>query len=185
MNKETVLGVLLFMLSLSLAVVPIVMAFSAHGWDPKATLLGDSNPIETQFGDLQNLNLENMFGNPDFGNLSNLGLTDLLSLLQGGPINITIPVTSPLNFPITVKNISGNLVCREHGITLGYFQLANEVQFPAYGSNVLTIAGSANTAEALADVATHGGWPNNTGFENVTLKLEIYGIVIEGTIESI
>jgi len=184
LNKEKILGALLFMLSLSLAVVPIIAAFSAHGWDPMATLLGDSNPIETQFGDLQNLNLKNMFGNPDFGNLANLGLADLLSLLQGGPINVTIPVTSPLNFPITVKNISGNLVSKDNNVTLGYFQLVNEVQFPAYGSKVLTIAGNINTAEALADVENHKGWPKNIDFENSSLKLDIYGIVIEGTIGS-
>jgi len=184
-KKERILGTLLFLLSLGLTVGPIVAAFSANGWDPKATLLGSSNPIETQFGDLQNLNTQNMFGNLDFGNLSNLSLTDLLSLLQGGSINVTIPVTSPLSFPITVKNISGNLVCKDHNVTLGRFQLVNEVQFPAHGSKVLTIAGSVNTSAALADVAAHGGWPNNIGLENANLKLDIYGIVIEGSIGSI
>ena len=185
MNKDKILGILISLLSILLVVVPILAAFSAHGWDPKAALLGSSNPLETQFENIQNLDTQNMFGNIEFEDLSSLSLNDLLSVLQGRPINITVQVNSPFSFPITIKNISGNLMCNDHNIILGNLHLTSEVEFSAHGSNVLSITCSINSSEALGDVVNHGGLPDNIGIEDASLKLDIYGIIIEGTFESL
>jgi len=185
LDKGKVLGILLSLLSILLVVVPIVAAFAAHGWDPKATLLGSSNPVETQFGDLQNLNVENMIGNVSLEDLSSLSLTDLLSVLQGRPITATAQVNSPLSFPITIKDVSGSLVCNDDGVILGNFRLTNAVEIPAHGSKVLSIAGTIDSSGALADIWNHGGLPSNIGLQNVGLKLEIYGITLEGTFGSL
>jgi len=175
LKKEKILGALLFLLSLSLIVVPIIAAFSAHGWDPKATLLGDSNPLETQFENLQNLDVSNMFANPT------------LTSIQGNTITGSVQVTSPLDFPIKIKNVSGNIICKDHGVVLGPARLASEVEFSAHESKNLSIICTL-TQDGLTDVGNHllgGGLPTNIDVENVNLKLDIYGIVIEVVIGSL
>ena len=172
MNKEKILGILLSLLSLLLVVVPILAAFSAHGWDPKATLLGSSNPIETQFENLQNLNASNMFGNMTLTSFSAQG------------VNVTIQVTSPLDFPIKIKGFSGNLVCKDHSVILSFIQLVSEVEFSAHETKNVSVLGTI-TSEGIVDGLTHGGLPSNIGIEDVSLKLDIYGIVIEGAFGSV
>jgi len=172
LNKEKILGILLSLLSLLLVVVPILAAFSAHGWDPKATLLGSSNPIETQFENLQNLNTSNMFGNMTLTSFSAQG------------VNVTIQVTSPLDFPIKIKGFSGNLVCKDHSVILSFIQLVSEVEFSAHETKNVSVLGTI-TSEGIVDGLTHGGLPPNIGIENANLKLDIYGIVIEGAFGSV
>lgn len=173
-NKERILGVLLFLLSLGLAVGPIVAAFSANGWDLKATLLGGSNPLETQFGNLQNLNTENMFGNPALTGFSAQGVT------------ATIPITSPLDFPIKIKSFSANLTCRDHSVVLSAIQLGSEVEIPARGTTNVSVTGTIPQAAVItAELTAHGGIPPNIGIENVSIKLDIYGIILEGAIGSV
>ena len=172
LNKEKVLSVLLFMLSLSFVVVPIIAAFSAHGWDPMATLLGDSNPIETQFGDLQNLNIsENMFS---------------VSAPTQGPNNtliINAQFTSPLNFSIKIKDISGDGF--SDGTRIGSVQLASEVEFPPNTTKNLSII-CTPTQEGLNYirdyVRLHGSLPQIQP-KNARLSIDIYGIIVEGTFE--
>jgi hypothetical protein len=202
LNKEKVLGILLSLLSILLVVVPIVAAFAAHGWDPKATLLGSSNPLETQFKNIQNLNTSNMFGNITLDRIDNISTNDLINYLQSlalndpslndlntyiqspHSLNATVQVTSPLDFPIKIKNFSGNLKCNDHSVVLAAIRLAgNEVSFSAHENKNLFIIGI-TTSDALTDVMNHGGFPTNIGIENIRVGLDIYGIVIEGAIGS-
>jgi len=172
LNKGKVLGILLTLLSLCLVIVPVVAAFAAHGWDPKATLLGSSNPLETQFKSLENLNASNMFGTPTFESFSAQGVT------------ATIQVTSPLDFPIKIKGFSGNLVCNDHGVVLSSVQLLGEVEFSAHATKNISVLGNITQA-GIADGIAHGGIPPNIGIENVSIKLDVYGIVIEGAFGSV
>jgi len=199
-KKERLLSILLFLLSLGLVLGPIVAAFSANGWDPKATLLGSSNPLETQFGDLQNLNTENMIGNISLERFDNMTLTDLITQLLSGSITLndlltpqnhtltaTVQITSPLGFSIKIKNISGNIKCKEHSVVLGPVQLTSEVEIPAHGSKNLTFVCTL-TQDGQTDIGNHllgGGLPSNIGLENAGIKLDIYGIILEGAIGSI
>ena len=171
MKRERILGILLFLLSLGLTVGPIVAAFSANGWDPKATLLGSSNPLETQFKSLENLNTSNMLGTPTFESFSAQGVT------------ATIQVTSPLAFPIKIKGFSGNLVCKDHNVVLSSVQLLSEVEFSAHATKNISVLGTITPA-GIADGIAHGGIPPNIGIENVSIKLDVYGIILEGAIGS-
>jgi len=170
-KKERLLGILLFLLSLALIIGPIIAAFSANGWDPKVTLLGSSNPLETQFGNLQNLNTSNMLGSPTLESFSAQGVT------------ATIQVTSPLDFPIKIKGFSGNLVCKDHGVVLSSVQLLGEVEFSAHATKNISVLGTI-TQDGIADGIAHGGIPPNIGIENVSIKLDVYGIILEGAIGS-
>jgi hypothetical protein len=172
LDKGKVLGILLSLLSLALVLVPIVAAFAAHGWDPKATLLGESNPLETRFENLQNLNTSDMFGTPTFESFSAQGVT------------ATIRVKSPFDFPIKIKGFSGNLVCNDHDVVLSSVQLLGEVEFSAHATKNISVLGNITQA-GIADGIVHGGIPPNTGIENVSLKLEIYGITLEGAFGSV
>jgi hypothetical protein len=172
LDKGKVLGILLSLISILLIVVPILAAFAAHGWDPQATLLGSSNPLETQFENLQNLNTSNMFGTPTFDSFSAQGVT------------ATIRVTSPFDFPIKIKGFSSNLVCNDHDVVLSSVQLLGEVEFSAHATKNISVLGNITQA-GIADGIAHGGIPPNIGIENLSLKLEIYGITLEGALGSV
>ena len=203
MNKDKVLAILLSLLSILLIVVPIVAAFAAHGWNLNATLLGESNPLETQFENLQNLNTQNMFGNMTLDRIDDMSPNDLIDYLQSlalndpslndlntyiqspHSLNATVQVTSPFDFPIKIKNFSGNLKCNDHGVVLAAIQLAgNEVSFSTHETKNLLIIGT-TTPDALTDVMTHGGFPTNIGIDDIQASLDIYGIVIEGAFGSV
>jgi len=201
LNKDKVLGILLSLLSLMLVVVPILAAFAAHGWDPKATLLGESNPLETQFKSLQNLNTSNMFGNMTLDRIDDMSPNDLINYLQSlslaelntyeqssHSLNATVQIASPLDFPIKIKNISGNLKCNDHSVVLASALLAGgEVSFSAHETKNLSIIGTI-TQDGITDLVTHllgGGFPTNIGIENIRVGLDIYGIIIEGAFGSV
>lgn len=169
MNKEKILGVLLFMLSLSLAVVPIIAAFSAHGWDPMATVMSGSTPLEN----MMNMNLsENM-----------MSLQSTSIDLPNSRLTATVQFTSPFNFSMKIENISGNVTCKDHGVGLGSVQLASKVKFPPNTSENLTI-NCTLTSDGIAHIVNqHGGAPpNNPGFENARFTIDVYGIVFEATL---
>jgi hypothetical protein len=199
LKRETILGVLLFLLSLSLAVVPIIAAFSAHDWDPKATLLGESNPIETRLKNLQNLNTQNMVGDITLDSIDDMNSNDLINYLRSlsldelnaykqssHSLNITVQITSPLDFPIKIKTLSGNLKCNDHGVVLASVQLAGEVSFASRETKNLSIIGT-TTQDGITDLVTHllgGGFPTNIGIEDIQASLDIYGIILEGAFGS-
>jgi hypothetical protein len=204
LDKGKVLGILLSLLSLCLVIVPVVAAFAAHGWDPKAALLGSSNPLETRFENLQNLNTQNMFGyiDPLSIRIDNMSFNDLITELQSlsldelntykqssHSLNATVPITSPLDFPIKIKNISGNLKCKDNNVVFASARLeGNEVSFSAHENKNLSIIGT-TTQGGITYLVNRlldgGGFPTNIGIEDVSLKLDIYGIVIEGAFGSV
>jgi len=192
---------LLSLLSLALVLVPIVAAFAAHGWDPKATLLGESNPLETRFENIQNLNTQKMFENTTPDRIDDMSSTDLITHLQSlsldelntykqspHSLSATVKINSPLDFPIKIKNISGSLKCNDNSVVLASARLAgNEVSFSAHETKNLSITGTI-TQEGITDLVTHllgGGFPTNIGIENIRASLDIYGIVIEGAFGSV
>jgi hypothetical protein len=201
LDKGKVLGILLSLLSLALVLVPIVAAFAAHGWDPKATLLGESNPLETRFENLQNLTAQNMFGDMTLDRIDNMSPNDLINYLQSlsldelnnykqsfHSLNATVPITSPLDFPIKIKNISGSLKCNDHDEVLANAHLVGgEVSFSAHETKNLSISGT-TVQGGMTDLVTHllgGSFPTNIGIEDIRVSLDIYGIVIESAFGSV
>jgi hypothetical protein len=167
LDKGKVLGILLSLLSLSLAVVPILAAFSAHGWDPMATVMSGSTPLEN----MTNLNIsENMFS---------------VSEPTQGPNNtlvINAQFTSPFNFSMKIENISGEGF--SDGTRIGSIQLASEVEFLPNTTRNLSIICTPtpegrNYIENYA-LQHHGSLPQIQP-KNARLSIDIYGIIIEGT----
>lgn len=171
MNKEKVLGILLFLLSLALVLVPILAAFSAHGWDPIATVMSGSTPLEN----MTNVNIsENMMS------LQNTSID-----IPNGRLTATFQFTSLFNFSMKIKNFSGSTTCKDHNVSLGSIQLASEVEFPPRASKNLTINCTLTTDSILHIINQHGGVPpSNIGFEDARFTIDIYGIIVEAAFGS-
>ena len=166
MNKNKVLAILLSLLSILLIVVPIVAAFAAHGWDPIATVMGGSTPLE---------------------NMTNLNFSgDMFSVSEPtqGPNNTLIfnaQFTSPVNFSMTIKSISGEGFA--DSTPIGSIQLANEVELPPSATRNLSII-CTPTQDGLNYIANyviqHGSLPEINP-KNMRLSIDIYGITVGGT----
>jgi hypothetical protein len=169
LDKGKVLGILLSLLSLMLVVVPILAAFSAHGWDPVATVMSGSTPFEN----MANLNVsENMFS---------------VSEPTQGPNNTLVfnaQFTSPVNFSMKIKSISGEGFA--DSTPIGSIQLANEVEFPPNATRNFSIICTPTQAglNYIANYAIqHGGSLPEISPKNMRLSIDIYGITIEGTFD--
>lgn len=62
--------------------------------------------------------------------------------------------------------------------------MLGEVEFSAHATKNISVLGNITQA-GIADGIAHGGIPPNIGIENLSLKLEIYGITLEGALGSV
>jgi hypothetical protein len=166
LNNDKVLGILLSLLSILLVVVPILAAFSAHGWDPIATVMSGSTPLEN----MGNLNAsENMF---------------TVSEPTQGPNNTLIfnaQFTSPVNFSMKIKSISGEGFA--DSTSIGSVEMASEVEFPPSATRTLSIicTPTQDGLDYITNYVIQNGSLPQIQPRNMRLSIEIYGITVEGT----
>ena len=167
-KKETTLGMLLFLLSLALVVGPIIAAFSANGWDPKATLLGSSNPFESLSGNVIGGNMiENYTVSVDVPTLT---------------LRITVRARSPVqNVNLRFDDLSAKLVCAQDSTYLFPVRLESPFVLRSDVSSTFSIVvrGSEVTPAGITDIANHVlGGATELNLKVSDAKIQLYGIGI-------
>ena len=168
-NKERILGILLFLLSLGLTVGPIIAAFSANGWDLKATLLGGSNPLEALSGNVIGGNMiENYEVSVDVPTLT---------------LRLTVRARSPVqNINLRFDDLSGKLVCAQDNTYLFPVRLESPFVLRSDVSSTFSIVvkGSEATPGGIADIANHVlGGATELNLKVSDAKIQLYGIGME------
>ncbi len=158
MNEKT-LGAVISAIPTVILVVCVVAAFATHGWNVQATLIGD-NPAEV---------LERLVpGESDMGK-DLLEVTNSRVSDDGTKLVLEAVLHSPLNVPVTIKELSADVVMGDNSCTVS---LPNAVEIPAKGSASLTLEGALPEVQMLPS----GRTPT---FRNMKMTLDISGIELK------
>ena len=138
----------------------ILAAFATHGWDVQATLFAE-DPAKTaksltEFGS----------GAPgegsEFFKFNDVDIT-------GDRVTVKLEVQSPLNMPITVKELSADIPVGD-GVSM--VSLPEPVKIPAKGSVSLNLEGAMPDARTSSDPHAM----ENRAVRNMNMVLDISGI---------
>ncbi len=152
------LRIILPLVPMILLAATVAAAFATHGWDVEATLFVD-NPARK----MENLIAPDVMAGDDAFKVSDVVISD-----DGRKISLEIEFRSPLNVPVTVKELSAD-IATERGS--GRLSLQDEVKIPPKESATLEIAGPLDGAPSTMGTTQSPS--------NITMKLEIGGIIIE------
>ena len=138
----------------------ILAAFATHGWDVQATLFAEDPAMTakslTEFGS----------GAPG-GGLEFFKFNDVD--ISGDRVTVKLEVESPLNIPITVKELSADIPV---GDSVGMVSLPEPVTIPAKGSASLNLEGTMPDARTISDPHAM----ENPAVRNIKMVLDISGI---------
>ena len=140
----------------------ILAAFATNGWDVQATLFAE-DPAKTvksltDFGS----------GAPGGGEGSEFFKFNDVDI-SGDRVTVKLEVQSPLNIPITVKELSAEIPVRGG---IGTVSLPEPVTIPAKGSASLNLEGTMPDARTLSDPHAM----ENPAVRNMNIVLDISGI---------
>lgn len=171
------LGIGLTLLSIALWVGPIAAAFAANNFDLKSTII----PSQQEMNDVKD-QLEGIVGDEGFSEDSfNVESSEVD--LTSDQFEVVVSFTSPFTVPVTIKEFSGEIVDQQD-YTLSTFHLKNEVSISAGGSGQLVFVGSLTSDGKQRIINVYGGnAPSDVSMTNATLKVRLYGISVEVTME--
>ena len=154
------------------AIVPIIplilifgcvgTAFATHDWDVQATLVGEQ-PLEA---------LERLVPTESDVDGEVLEVKDFQLADNGTKLMLEVVLHSPLNVPVTIKELSTEFALAGGVVTL---RLPEKVEIPAQGSVSLTLEG------ALPEMQDPFTLPSaeTFAFRGMKLTLDVYGIELE------
>lgn len=137
----------------------IVAAFATNGWDVRATLFAE-DPMETAKS-LVDFNPDASGGGPEFFKVNDVSLS-------GDRVTVELDIHSPINMPVTVEELSGDMPVGNGASTIS---LSEPVTIPAKGSANLNLEGALDIT-AISDPHSL----ENQAIRNVSMTLNIAGI---------
>jgi hypothetical protein len=138
----------------------ILAAFATHGWDMQATLFAE-DPTETAKS-LTEFGSGAPGGESEFFKFNDVDIS-------GDRVTVQLDVKSPLNMPITVKELSADIPV---GDGVGMVSLPEPVTIPAKGQASLNLEGTTPDAGTISDPHAQ----NNPAVRNMEMVLDISGI---------
>ncbi|MGC8817469.1 MAG: hypothetical protein ACP5PX_06695 [Candidatus Hadarchaeum sp.] len=146
------------LLGIALVVVPIILAFSANGWDLKKALL----PSEQELSQVSE-GVGDIFG----GGFSEETMSMGQPVISGSSVRVPVTFKSPFKVPIKLKEV--NLTVSGQGMPPIQLQMEEEeLEIPANGSVNFTLVGT-----------IPGSPPSNPQITAVNVTFEIYGVTIQ------
>ena len=135
----------------------VLAAFATHGWDVQATLFAE-DPAKslTEFGSGA------PGGGSEFFKFNDVDIS-------GDRVTVKLEVQSPLNIPITVKELSAEIPV---GGGVGMVSLPEPVTIPAKGQVSLNLEGTTPDAGTISDPHAMV----NPAVRNMNMVLDISGI---------
>jgi len=138
----------------------ILAAFATHGWDVQATLFAE-DPAKTA----KSLT--------DFGSGAPGGESEFFKFndvdISGDRVTVELEIQSPLNIPITVKELSAEIPV---GDSVGMVSLAEPMTIPAKGQASLNLEGAMPDDGTTSDPHAM----ENRAVRNINMVLDISGI---------
>jgi len=138
----------------------ILAAFATHGWDVQATLFAE-DPAKTAKS-LTEFGSGAPGGGSEFFKFNDVDIS-------GDRVRVKLEVQSPLNIPITVKELSAEIPV---GDGVGMVSLPEPVTIPAKGSASLNLEGAMPDARTIPDPHAR----KNPAVRNMNMVLDISGI---------
>ncbi|KAB3543718.1 MAG: hypothetical protein C5617_007595 [ANME-2 cluster archaeon] len=138
----------------------ILAAFATHGWDMQATLFAE-DPAKTAKSLTE-------FGSGVPGEGSEFFKFNDVDI-SGDRVTVKLEIQSPLNMPITVKELSAEIPV---GDGVGMVSLPEPVTIPAKGQASLNLEGTTPDAGTISD---HHAMENRA-VRNMNMVLDISGI---------
>ncbi|RLG28459.1 hypothetical protein DRO03_09745 [Methanosarcinales archaeon] len=138
----------------------ILAAFATHGWDMQATLFAEDPAEATK--SLMEFGSGAPGGESEFFKFNDVDIS-------GDRVTVKLDVQSPLNMPITVKELSADIPV---GDGIGMVSLPAPVTIPAKGSASLNLEGTTPDAGAIPDPHAQ----KNPAVRNMEMVLNISGI---------
>jgi len=141
-----------------LLVVCIVAAFATHGWNVRTTVFSE-DPRKT----VERLLPFEFDAETEFLEVKGIELAE-----GGNKLAIEVVIHSPLNVPMTIEELSAEVVV---GNSTSTISLPGKVEIPAKGSSSIKLEGSLPKA----------GMPSEAEpkFRNMKMKLDITGLKLE------
>lgn len=138
----------------------ILAAFATHGWDVQATLFAE-DPAKTAKS-LTEFGSGAPGGGSEFFKFNDVDIS-------GDRVTVKLEVQSPLNIPITVKELSAEIPV---GGGVGMVSLPEPVTIPAKGQVSLNLEGTTPDAGTTSDPHAM----ENPAVRNMNMVLDISGI---------
>ncbi|MEA3282628.1 MAG: hypothetical protein U9Q68_08765 [Euryarchaeota archaeon] len=138
----------------------ILAAFATHGWDAQATLFAE-DPTEAAKS-LAEFGSGAPGGGSEFFKFNDVDIS-------GDRTTVKLEVQSPLNIPITVKELSADIPVGD-GISM--VSLPEPVTIPAMGLASLDLEGATPDARPISDPHSQ----KNQAVRNIEMVLDISGI---------
>ncbi len=138
----------------------ILAAFATHGWDVQATLFAE-DPAKTAKS-LTEFGSGAPGGGSEFFKFNDVDIS-------GDRVRVKLEVQSPLNIPITVKELSAEIPV---GDGVGMVSLPEPVTIPAKGSASLNLEAAMPDARTIPDPHAR----KNPAVRNMNMVLDISGI---------
>ena len=159
------------MLSAVLFLGPIAAAFASHNWDLKATVVPSEDEISA---------VKDRLGGIFEENISSEEVFDIRdSTVEPDEMEAIVDFNSPFHIDVKIKEISGKVFCRAHGVYLGSIHLMEEeVSVPADGKATFHVIGEM-TSEGYQHVQEdHGGELPDIRLSGMVFELEAYGVKV-------
>lgn len=138
----------------------IVAAFATNGWNVQATLFAE-DPVETAKS-LVDFNPDASGGGQEFFKVNDVSLS-------GDRVTVEIEIHSPINMPVTVEELSGDMPVGNGASTIS---LSEPVTIPAKGSANLNLEGALPDITAISDPHSL----ESQAIRNVSMTFDIAGI---------
>ncbi len=138
----------------------ILAAFATHGWDVQATLFAE-DPAKTAKS-LTEFGSGAPGGESEFFKFNDVDIS-------GDRVTVKLEIQSPLNMPITVKELSAEIPV---GDGVGMVSLPEPVTIPAKGQASLNLEGTTPDSRTISD---HHAMENRA-VRNMNMVLDISGI---------
>lgn len=141
----------------------IVAAFATNGWDVQATLFAEES-IETAQS-LVDFNPDASGGGGEFFKVNDFNLSK-------DRVTVKLEIHSPLNMPVTVEELSGDLPVGNGASTIS---LLEPVTIPAKGSADLNLKGELPDIKSFSDPHSL----ESQAIRNMSMTLDIAGIKLK------
>ena len=143
----------------------ILAAFATHGWDMQATLFAE-DPAKTAKS-LADFSPGESGGESEFFKFNDVDIS-------GNRVTVGLEILSPLNMPITVKELSADIPVGDGVSTVS---LPEPITIPAKGSASLNLEGIMPDTQSISDPHAMA----NQAVRNMNMVLDISGIELNIT----
>lgn len=167
--RKKIMGILLTLLSATLAIGPIFVAFNSNNWNLKETVM----PQEGEIDEIKN-RIESVL--PDDFTEDAFFVKE--TSVDGSQLSITVEFTSPISNPITIEEFDLD-IRDERDFLLGEIELKDETKVPEKGKATIYFSGSlTGKGEEIIQKSYGGNIPSNTSFSDGSLKVRTSGITV-------